>query len=145
MVEGIADDGIVLRQQGFEHTAVGIEASGIEDGVFRVEIFADGSLQLLVEVLASADEAHARHAVATAIHGILGSLYEARIVRKAQIVVGAEVQHCLSAHLNGSLLRAFNQTLVLVKASFADSSQLVLKMLLKFSVHSMRIVGYDER
>ena len=33
VVQGIADDGIPLVEQGFEQSAVGVEAGAIEDGV----------------------------------------------------------------------------------------------------------------
>ena len=38
MVEGIADDGILVGEEWFKHAAVGIEAGGIENGVVGVEI-----------------------------------------------------------------------------------------------------------
>ena len=135
MVEGIADDGIILGEEGLEDSAVGIEACGIEDSVFSMEVLADGGFKLLVKILASADETYARHTIATAVHGVLGSLYKARIVGKAKIVVGTEVQHCFSAYIDGGLLGAFNETFVFVKSGFADGRKLVLKMLLEFSVH----------
>ena len=80
MVQCIADDGILLTQQRFEDAAIGIEARGIEYSVVGLEKTADGSLELLVHVLRTADKAHTRHAVATTVHHTLGSLYEARIV-----------------------------------------------------------------
>ena len=58
VVEGIADDGIFGREQGLEHTAVGIEAGGIEDGVFSPEEVGDGGFELLVQVLRAADKSH---------------------------------------------------------------------------------------
>ena len=64
MVKCIAYYGILLGEQRFEQSTVGIKASCIENGVLSVEIFADGILQLLVEVLGATDEANRRHAVA---------------------------------------------------------------------------------
>ena len=80
MVQGIADDGILLGEQRFEHAAIGIEAGCIENGVFGLEIVADGLLQLLVNVLRAADETHARHAEAALVHHALGTLDETRMV-----------------------------------------------------------------
>jgi hypothetical protein len=37
MVEGVADDRILLLQQGLEEPAIGIEAGGIEDGIPHAE------------------------------------------------------------------------------------------------------------
>ena len=76
MVERIADDGILGSEQRLEHSAVGIEARGIENGVVGVEIVADGALELFVNVLSAADEAHRRHSVAAFVHHLLGGLYE---------------------------------------------------------------------
>ncbi len=58
VVQGIADDGILVGEQRLEHTAVGIEAGGIKNGVVGMEKLADSLLQLLVDVLRAADEAH---------------------------------------------------------------------------------------
>ena len=136
MVQRIADDGVVGGEQRFKHTAVGIEASGVENGVFGVEVVGDGSFKLLVNVLRAANEAHARHAVAAAVHHFLGTLDEVRVVREAKIVVGAEVEHFLSLDRDGSLLRAFDQALLLVEAGLLDVLQFLLEVSLKFTVHN---------
>ena len=135
VVEGVADDGVVLGEQGFEHTTVGIEAGSIEDGVLSVEVFADGCFELLVQVLASADETYARHTVTAAVHGVLCGLDEAGIIGKAKIIVGTEVENCLPADADCGLLGAFDETFVLVKAGFADGSKFILEILLEVSVH----------
>ena len=59
VVQCIGDDSVLVGQQRLEHTAVGIKASGIEDGVLGLEVLADLSLQHLVDVGCTADEAHA--------------------------------------------------------------------------------------
>ncbi|MNF06602.1 hypothetical protein D3C80_2065890 [compost metagenome] len=46
--------------------------------------------------LRAADEAHRRHAVAIAVERLLAGLGQFGIVGKAEIVVGAEVQHPLA-------------------------------------------------
>ena len=43
--------------------------------------------------LRAADEAHRGHAVAVAVERLLGGLAQFRVVGKAEIVVGAEIQH----------------------------------------------------
>ena len=126
MVEGIGDDGIVGREQGLEHTAVGIKAGSVENGVLGLEVVGDGCFEFFVHILCAADEAHGRHTIAAAVHHVLGSLYEARMVGEAEVVVGAEVEHFLSLHLDGSLLRAFDEAFVLVEAGFLDGGQLCL-------------------
>ena len=58
MVEGVADDGVLVGEERAEQTTVGVEAGSVEDGVLGLEILRDGSLELLVDVLRAADEAH---------------------------------------------------------------------------------------
>ena len=65
------------------------------------------------------------------------------MVAQAQIVVGAEIQHFLTSHLNGSGLGALNEALLLVEACLANLLQRLLKMLLHFSVHDL-ILQFDD-
>ena len=58
VVEGVRDDGVLIGKERAEETSVGVEAGSIQDGVFCLEVFCDGSLQLLVDVLSAADEAY---------------------------------------------------------------------------------------
>ena len=51
VVECVRDDGILIGEEGFEYTAIGIEASCIEDGVLGLEVVRDGCFELFVEVL----------------------------------------------------------------------------------------------
>ena len=136
VVERVADDGILFGEERAEQASVGVEAGCVEDGVLGLEILRDGSLQLLVDVLRAADEAHRRHAVAAAVHHLLGSLDESGVVAQSQIVVGAEVQHFLALHLDGCALRAFDDSFFLVEAGCFQVGQGLLQMLLDFSVHN---------
>ena len=145
VVEGVGDDGVLLGEQWLEDTAVGVEAGGVENGVLGVEEAADGGLQLLVDVLGAADEAHAGHAVAAAVHHPLGALDEARVVAETQVVVGTEIQDFLAGYLDGGSLRALDEALVLVETGLADFLQRLLEVLLHFSVHKLILrfyVGY---
>ena len=58
MVQGIGDDSVFFREEGFEYTAVGIEAGCVENRVFCLEVIGNGGLQFLVDILRSADETH---------------------------------------------------------------------------------------
>ena len=137
VVERIGDDGVFRCEQRLEHTAVGVEAGGVEDGVFRMEIFAYGLLQLLVQVLLAADEAHAAHAEAALVHGLLGGCDEALVVRQAEVVVGAEVKGLAAVGQSdfSALGRAYG-AFVLVQARLFYCCELATKMILKFAVHS---------
>ena len=137
MVECVADDGILLREQRLEDTAVGVEAGCIKDSIFRVEVLGDGLFKLLVDVLRATDEAYARHSEAPIIHHLLRCLDKAWVVAQAEIVVGTEVQDFLSPYLNGCPLRAFDETFLLVEAGLAYLSKRLAEMFLHFSVHDL--------
>ena len=141
MVERVGDDGVLCGEERFEHAAVGIKASGIENGVLSVEVVGNGCFKFLVRVLRAADEAYARHAVAATVHHVLGGLHEAGVVGKAKVVVGAEIEYFAVGHVNGSLLRSFDEPFALVKPGVLDGLQLFLKMSLEICVH-IYIVGF---
>ena len=58
VVQRGGDDRVLCREKRLEHTAVGIEARGVEDGILGVEEIGNRRLQLLVEILGSADETY---------------------------------------------------------------------------------------
>ena len=83
MVECVADDGVFLREEWLEHTAVSIETSRIEDGVVGLEVVGNGPLQLFVPILRAANESHGRHAESPAVHHSFRSLDEPRMIRQS--------------------------------------------------------------
>ena len=136
MVKGIGDDRILVGQECSEETAVGIEACSIEDSVLRVEILGDCLLELLVDVLRSADEADRRHTVAATVHHLLGSLDQPGRIGKSEIVVGTEVQRLASVlKSNFGRLRGSDVAFVLVEPCLPDLREFFLQVFLDFSVH----------
>ena len=97
MVEGIGDDCVLFGQQRFKETTVGIETSGIEDGILGAKEVRDDTLKLFVGVLGATDETDRCHAVSTCVHAGFGCLDELFVIGEAEVVVGAEVNHFLSA------------------------------------------------
>ena len=93
--------------------------------------------KLLVKVLRSADKAHRAHAIAAAVHHLLGGSDETRVVGEAKIVVGAKVEHFFTCYLDGSLLGAFDEAFVLVEAGLLDTCQFGLEVGLEFTVHNV--------
>ena len=126
VVQRVGDDGVLVGEQRLEDTAVRIEAGGVEDRVLGAEVVGDGLFELLVDVLAAADETDRRHAEAALVHRVLGGLDEARVVGETQVVVGAEVQYLAACHLDLGALRRFDDALVLVESCGLDFGQLVL-------------------
>ena len=139
MVQGVRDDGVFLGEEGLEHTAIGVETSGVENGVFSLEVVGDGCFQFLVDVLRSADEAYGRHAVSAAFHNLLGGGNQPRVVGQSQVVVGTEVQYLFAFYGDGSLLCTLNQSLFLVESGFFYFSNSLAEMVFHFTVHSIFI------
>ena len=135
MVQRIGDDGVLLRKERFEHAAVGVEAGGVENRVLRTEIVGDNLLQLLVDVLAAADEAHRRHAVAAGIHCFLRRLDQPRIVRQSEVIVGTEVEHLPTCNLDLGPLGRSDDPFPFVKPCGLDFGEFMLQVLLDFPVH----------
>ena len=64
-------------------------------------------------------------------------LDQAFVVRKTQIVVGAEIQHFFSFYSDGSLLRTFNQSFFFIKSGFLNFSQCLAEVFFHFTVHNV--------
>lgn len=145
MVQRIGDDRVPLVEQRLEHAAVRVETRGIENRVFRAEIVGDRALQLLMDILRAADETHRRHAVASAVHGPLGRLDQTGMVRKPQIVVGAEIDHLFSSgHPDRRALGRDDHPLALVQPGLAERVELGAQMLFHFPVHASKKLNYKQ-
>ena len=92
VVEGIADDGVAFVQKRLEDAAVGVEAGAEQHCVLRAEERREPQLEVAVDRLRAADEAHGGHAVAPRIEGVVRRSDHARIVSEAEVVVGAQVE-----------------------------------------------------
>src|SRR5262249_50018161 len=81
-------------------------------------------------------EADRGHAVAPLFKtGLRGGLH-LRLLRKAEIIVGAEIDEpAAAAHAHLGALRRRDDTLFLVEAGFANARELTLKMLFERAVH----------
>ena len=135
VVEGVGDDGVFLGEERAEETAVGVEAGGIEYGVLGMEVVADGSLKLLVDVLSTTDEANRRHTETATVHHLLGTLDEAGMVGQTEIVVGTKVKHFFALDLDGSTLGALDDAFFFVKACALEIFQSSAELFFDFTVH----------
>ena len=72
------------------------------------------------------------------IHLLLGCLHEPRVVGETQVVVGAEVEYLLAAHLDFRPLGRGDYPFFLVEASLPDVCKFFLQKLFHFSVHDIR-------
>ena len=101
----------------------------------------DLGLQLLVNVLRAADEAHRAHAKAMGIDRLLRRLDHGRMAAEAEIIVGAKIEHRLArAHGNLSALRAGDDAFPFVKARRADVVEFLLELELKGAVHALSMI-----
>ena len=88
------------------------------------------ALELLVQILGAADEAHRSQAEAVIVEGLVGGGDDRRMVGQAQIVVGAEIQHLAARrHLDMGALRAGDDPLFLEQRILADALDLAGKAL----------------
>ena len=92
VVELVGDDRVVGAEERLEDAAVRVEAGGVEDRVLHPEEGGDPLLELEVQRLRAADEAHARHPVAPLVERAVGGLQQLGVARQAEVVVGAEVE-----------------------------------------------------
>ena len=136
VVQRVRNDSVLLGQQGLEHTAVSVETSCIEDRVLGAKVLSNSCFELLVNILCAANKTHRRHTETVRVHRFFRRLDQARIVRKAQIVVGAEVQYLLVGHGDLGTLRRCDDALRFIKTRLANLGEGLLKMLFDFTVHS---------
>ncbi len=102
VVQRVGDDGVLRAEQRLEHAAIGVEAGGEEDGVVLAEPAGDALLQLAVQRLRAADEAHRGHAEAELVERRARGGDHLGMVGEAEIVVGAKIEQLALAALRAS-------------------------------------------
>ena len=138
MVQRVGDNRVLIGEEGFEHTAVRIEAGGVKDRIFGAEIVGDRFFELLVDVLRAADKAHRRHAVAVRIHRPFRRIDQPGVVRQPEVIVRAKVEHFFTAcDRDVGLLRRSDNTFLFVQSSLFDRLELGREVLFHFSVHGV--------
>ena len=92
--------------------------------------------EFLVDFLRAADETHAGQAEAPFVERVLGGGDDCRVVREAEVVVGAQVEH-LPAVGDGDIrvLRAGDDAFGLVEAALLDLGELLAEMGFKGDGH----------
>ena len=101
---------------------------GIEDGVLGAEEGGDFFLELFVQGLGAADEAHGGHAEAPAVERGPGGGDHLGMVGEAEVVVGAHVDHRAPVlEADGGVLRGIDEALAFVEAGGFDFRERGLK------------------
>ena len=91
VVERIGNDRVVFAQQRLEHAAIGVETGGEQDRVVFAEMRGDGALEVAMDRLRAADEAHRGHAEAEFVERAFGRGDDFGMIGEAKIIVGAEI------------------------------------------------------
>ena len=91
VVEAVGNDCVGFVEQRLEHAAVGVETGGEDDRVLLAEVAGDRMLELAMERLRAADEAHGRHAEAELVHCVLRRGDHLGMIGEAEVIVGAEI------------------------------------------------------
>ena len=91
VVEAVGNDRVLLIEQRLEHPAIGVETGGEHDRVLLAQVLGDRLLELTMQRLRSADEAHRGHAEAEFVHRAARRRDDVRVVGEAEVIVGAEI------------------------------------------------------
>ena len=135
VVELVGDDRVLGAEQHLEDAAVGVEAGRVEDRRLGAEEVRQPRLELGVQGLRAADEAHAGHAEAPLVQRFCGGGDHGRVVGQAEVVVGAEVQRLRLAVVTWADCGEVELALVLVETGVADLLQRGAQVGLERSVH----------
>src|ERR1019366_9195639 len=113
VVEGVRQEAVLLGEERREEPLVRVPAGHVEDRVLGSEEARDRGLELLVERLRAADEAHRAEAVAPLFERLLRGLHDARVVREAEVVVRGEHEDVPPVHAHARSGGTFEDTLFL--------------------------------
>src|SRR6185437_3679600 len=120
VIERVRDHRIALVEQRLEQTPIGVETGRVQDRVFGAQEARKPVLELLVNTLCAANEAHGSHAVAEAVDPPVRRLSQRRMIGQAQIVVRAQIDDLAVARSDRAALRASQDSLALVQALFSE-------------------------
>jgi len=109
VVEFVGEDDIFAPDKGGDGRQVGAEAALETDDGFRAFKLRQFLLQLQVQLHRPCDSPNGTRTDAKFVNGFLGGFLQRGVVAKAEIVIGAQVQHALPVHYNPSPLRAFQR------------------------------------
>jgi hypothetical protein len=144
VVQRVGDDRVVLAQQRLEQAAVGVEGGGVEDGVLGAQEARQALLELLVDVLRAADEAHRAHPVAVRAQRLVRRFDHLRVRGQPEVVVRAQVDQLAAVgQLHERALRRGDDALALEQARGADPVEFGLDVLVECgdAGHALRPSG----
>ena len=124
MVEAVGNDRVLFAEQRLEHASVGVETGGEHDRVVLAQVLGDRLLELTMQRLRAANEAHRSHAEAELVHGAARRCDDVRMIGEAEVIVGAEIDRLARAVLTRDTdppaLRPSQEPLAFCKARGLD-------------------------
>ena len=137
VVQLVGYHGVLGAQQGLEQASVCVEAGGVQYAVVHLYKVGYLMLQLLVQPLGAADEAHGGEAEAPFVIAGLCGLDKLLAVGKAKVVVRAHIEHVLRlGGVYARLLGGSDYAFVLIGAGFPDALE-HLAVMLKCGFHML--------
>ena len=117
MIEFVADHRVLVGQQRFKESAVGVEARWIKDCLFGAKEFRERGFKLFVNVLRATNKTDARHAEAVRVEGRLSGSDQRRMIGETEIIICAHVEHTfVASDRNVRILGRRNYPLGFVKS-----------------------------
>ena len=97
VVEAVGNDRVRFVHERLEHAAVGVETGREHDRVILAQVLGDRLLEPTMQGLRAADEPHRGHAEPEFVHRPPRRRDDVRVIGKAQVIVGAEVDRLARA------------------------------------------------
>ena len=119
VIELVRDDRVLLEDDRLKQTLVRVPARAVQDRILGAEKFGDALLELTVNRLRAADEAHRGEPVSVVALRFLRGFNDRRVIGESEVVVGGEHDHLpFSLDFHHRALRRFQRQLALQRARF---------------------------
>ena len=126
VVELVRDDSILWGEAGLEEASVGVEATWVQNRIIKLVEVRDATLEILMDVLGTANEPYRGHAETVSSQSVFGGLDDSRMVRESQVVIGTEVEDALTVGFDLHILSTGNHSFGLVGTHFLHAIKLGL-------------------
>ena len=136
VIQFIADHSILFRKQRLENTGVRVKTGRVQNRVFRSQKCTKPRFKFPVDLLRTTDETHRGKAVAPSIKGRMRRGDDGRMIRKPEIVIGAEIQdRAAISGFDPGVLRSGNNAFTLQQTGGFDAAERLLQMIEECGSH----------
>ena len=130
VIKLVRDNRILSAKQRLKQPAICIPARGVQNGVFCAQKCAQLALQILVQCLRAAYEAHACQPITPLLKRRVRRLHNLRMGCQPKIIVGAQIEYIRAArNTDVRALRRTDDALFFVKAGAAHFCQHAAQLL----------------